>query len=256
MKGINEEYVFDLAGKDKRLDKRQADEFRKIELETNVIASAEGSAQVHLGNTNVIVGIKMSVGEPFADRPGEGVLMVGAELSPIADPEFEPGPPSIKAIETARVVDRTIRESKMVNLKDLCIKEKEEVWIVNVDIHVLNFDGNLIDASNLAAVAALSTVQMPKYEDGKINLKEKTGPLPVTAMPVSVTTTRINGKLFVDPSKEEEETTDAWMTVSIKEGGNICSVQKGGDDGFSVEELHKIFEFASAKNQEIRNALK
>ncbi len=256
MRSVGEEYIADLAEKGARMDGRKADEFRKIVLETNAINSAEGSAKIKLGETFVIAGIKLSVGEPFADRPDEGVLMVGAELTPIADPEFEPGPPDIRSIEVARVVDRTIRESKMIDLKGLCIKKGEEVWIVNVDLHVMNFDGNLIDASNLAAVAALATTQMPKYEDGKIKPDEKTGPLPITAMPISVTAVKINGKMFLDPTKEEENAADARLTVSMKEGGEVCSMQKGGKDGITAGELHQILELAGTKNKGLRSALK
>ncbi len=256
MRSITEEYVNSLAEKGARLDGRKADEFRKIVLETNAINSAEGSAKIRLGNTLVIAGVKLSVGEPFADKPGEGILMVGAELTPIADPEFEPGPPDIRSIEVARVVDRTIRESKMIDVKSLCIKEGEEAWIVNIDLHVMDFDGNLIDASNLAAVAALATTQMPKYEEGGIKPDEKTGPLPIIAMPISVTAVKINGKIFLDPTKDEENAADARLTVSVKEGGEVCSMQKGGKDGITVDELHQILELASTKNKELRTAFK
>lgn len=252
---ISEGYVHELAEKGMRLDKRKFDEFRAVKIETGVIKSAEGSAQVRLGNTTVIAGVKMSVGEPFDDKPDEGVLMVGAELTPLADPDFEPGPPDIRSIEVARVVDRTIRESKMIDLKALKINE-EAVWIVNVDLHVLDFDGNLIDAGNLAAAAALATTKMPKYEDGKINYDEKSGALPITTIPISVTTVKINGKLFIDPSKEEENAAGARLTVSIKKGGNVCSLQKGGIEGFAVEELQKILEIAGEKQEDLRAALK
>ncbi|MBI4167914.1 MAG: exosome complex protein Rrp42 [Candidatus Aenigmarchaeota archaeon] len=255
MMTISEGYVHELAEKGLRLDKRKFDEFRDVEIETNVIKSAEGSAQVKLGNTIVIAGIKMSVGEPFEDKPDEGVLMVGAELTPIADPDFEPGPPDIRSIEFARVVDRTVRESKMIDVKALKINE-EAVWIVNVDLHVMNFDGNLIDAGNLAAVAALATAKMPKYENGKVNYDEKSGALPITAMPISVTTVKINGKLLIDPTKEEENAADARLTVSIKNDGNICSLQKGGTEGFTVEELDKMLLIAAEKQENLRAALK
>ncbi len=244
-------YARELAEKGVRADKRKFDEFRNVEIETNLIKSAEGSAQVKLGNTVVIAGVKMSVGEPFEDKPDEGVLMVGAELTPLADPEFEPGPPDIKSIEVARVVDRTVRESKMIDVKALKINEKA-VWIINVDLHVMNFDGNLIDAGSLAAVAALATAKMPKYENEKVNYDERFGALPITAMPISVTSVKVNGKLFVDPTKNEENAASARLTVSMKNDGNICSMQKGGVEGFTVEELQKILQIADEKQKELR----
>ena len=162
-------YIENLVAKDKRTDGRKIDEFRKINIETGVIEKAEGSARVKLGNTEVIAGIKLDVGEPFPDKPDEGVLMVGAELSPLASPEFETGPPSETAIELARVVDRGIRESKAIETEKLVIKSKEKVWMVFADIHILNHDGNLIDASGISVMAALLNSKMPTYDGEKIN---------------------------------------------------------------------------------------
>ena len=158
---LKKNYINSLALTGKRMDGRKLDEFRKIEIETDVIHNAEGSARVKVGKSEVIAGIKMGTGEPFPDRADEGVLMTGAELSPLASAKFETGPPSEEAIELARVVDRGIRESHMIDLKKLCIKKGEKVWMVFVDMQIINHDGNLIDCASIAAVAALSNAKMP-----------------------------------------------------------------------------------------------
>jgi exosome complex RNA-binding protein Rrp42 (RNase PH superfamily) len=74
--------------------------------------------------------------------------MVGAELLPLSNPDFESGPPGIQAVELARVVDRGIRESKCLDFKKLCIKQGEKAWIILIDIVTLNDAGNLFDASS------------------------------------------------------------------------------------------------------------
>ncbi|OYT42106.1 MAG: hypothetical protein B6U78_02055 [Candidatus Aenigmarchaeota archaeon ex4484_224] len=94
-----EEYVKELIKNEKRVDGRKLDEFRKIEVEVGLIEKAEGSAIVSFGNTKVMAGIKMNVGQPFEDTPKEGILIVNAEFSPIAHEKFEPGPPGEDAIE-------------------------------------------------------------------------------------------------------------------------------------------------------------
>src|SRR4030067_1125763 len=108
---IQKQYVNNLASRKMRIDKRGQDEFRPITIETGVIFKAEGSARVKIGKTEVLAGVKLAVGTPYADSQDEGVLMVGAEFSPIASPDFEKGPPAEDAVELARVVDRGIRES-------------------------------------------------------------------------------------------------------------------------------------------------
>src|SRR3989344_7494439 len=112
MMAVDSELIRKMIERGKRLDHRPFDQYREMTIEAGIISSAEGSARVKLGNTEVIVGVKLGVGTPFPDTQDEGVLMVTAELLPLAHPDFESGPPGEDAIELARVVDRAIRESK------------------------------------------------------------------------------------------------------------------------------------------------
>src|SRR3989344_7191901 len=105
-----------------RFDGRKLTEYREILVEVGVAKNAEGSARVKIGETELIVGVKMEVAEPYPDIPDEGTMSVGAELLPLSNPDFELGPPGIEAIELARVVDRGIRESKCIDFKKLCIE--------------------------------------------------------------------------------------------------------------------------------------
>ena len=102
-------HIIKLFASETRLDGRKFTDYRPIKLETRVTNSAEGSARITMGNTDVLVGIKTEVMEPFPDTQDEGGIMVGAELLPLSNPDFELGPPSIQAIEIARVGDRCIR---------------------------------------------------------------------------------------------------------------------------------------------------
>jgi len=114
----------------KRFDNRKPDEFREITIETGVAKNAEGSARVKIGKTEVLVGVKMNIGEPYPDSPDKGNLMTTAELLPLSSPRIQLGRPGIESIELARVIDRGIRESKFIQLDKLCIKKGEKVWNV------------------------------------------------------------------------------------------------------------------------------
>ena len=255
---ILRDHVKNLASKGMRLDGRKMDDYREISVEVNPIYKAEGSARVKFGETDVIAGVKMEVGKPFPDKMDEGVLMVGAEFSPIASPDFETGPPSEEAIELARVVDRGIRESGTLDTKKLCIEAGEKVWMVMVDIHVVNHGGNLIDAAGLAAVVALQNAKMPEYdaESGKVNFEKKVKKLPVKYKPIPVTITKIGDALLVDPTIEEEEVSDTRLTVTIKDDGNITAMQKGGSVALSLEEIDQAFDIATRKSKELRKLIK
>ena len=142
-------HIIKLLNQGIRLDGRKLEEFRQpLTVEKGSFPQAEGSARVQIGNTDVIVGVKLETMAPYPDQPDKGSIMVGAELLPMARPDFESGPPSIDSIELARVVDRGIRESNAIDTKKLCIKEGELVWTVIIDIYPINDDGNIIDTTH------------------------------------------------------------------------------------------------------------
>ena len=279
---IKREYLVKLAKNGKRTDGRGFDEFRKIEIETGVVSKAEGSAKVKIGNTQVLTGIKMDVGEPYPDTPAEGVMTTAAELIPLASPDFEAGPPQADAIELARVVDRGVRESEVVEVDKLCIEPGEKVWIIFIDIHVLDYDGNLFDAASLAALAALFTTKIPVtrfLEEKDIdswqkkllelysapgvdeaiknkiqNIKEDF-PLPLKEPPISVTSVKYNNVVVLDPSLDEEEIADARLTVATDNNGDIRAMQKGLSGSFTKEEIQKVIKTSVDTGREIRNQL-
>ena len=255
MNNISKSYLSELLKKDQRMDGRKLDEYRKISIETGISKNAEGSARVKLGDTEVIVGIKMEVGTPYPESPDEGTIIVNTEMLPMANPDFESGPPSVESIELARVVDRGIRESKLINFKGLCITEGEEVWLVLIDIYTINDDGNLQDAAALAALAALRDAKMPAYEDKKIDYDKKKDPLPLQKETVETTFIKINDNIVVDPCLDEEKLLDARLTVATTKEG-ICALQKGGDNTFTIEDIDYILKIAKKKGDEIRKLLK
>lgn len=258
---IIKQHVEKLLIKDERLDGRKLDEFRKVEIEYGVSAkSAEGSARVKIGDTEVVAGIKMEIGTPYPDQPDKGTIMAGVELLPMSSPEFEPGPPSIKSIELARtVVDRGIRESGALDFKKLCIKEGEKMWMVIIDTYSIDDHGNLADALGLAALAALKDAKYPKYDEkqDKILYDEKTNKKVVlNELPIPITVIKIKDKFIVDPTIEEEKSMDARLTVTTTEDGRVCAMQKGGDSSLSAEDIEKMMDISVKKGKELRKLIK
>jgi exosome complex component RRP42 len=254
---VKQKQIAQLIAKGKRLDNRGATDYREIKIEQGIIERAEGSARVLLGKTEIMVGTKIETGEPFPDTPNEGVLTVNAELVPLASSTFEPGPPDENSIELARIVDRGIRESKVINLEKLCIEPGKKVFVVFVDVYVLNHDGNLIDASALAALAALINTKMPNYEveEGEVKIKSGYTPLPIRKHPITVTFAKINEKLIVDPWLEEEQVMDARLSMAIDDDDNICAIQKGCSGSIAPNQILEAAKIAKEKADEIRKKL-
>jgi len=254
---VKQKQIAELVANEKRLDSRKLSDYRETKLEQGIIERAEGSARVLLGKTEVVVGIKIEMGEPFADTPNEGVLTVNAELVPLASPRFEPGPPDENSIELARIVDRGIRESKAIDTAKLVIEPGKKVFVVFVDVYVLNHDGNLIDASALAAVAALMNTKMSNYEieDGEVKIKTGYQQLPIKKHPITVTCAKIGDKLVVDPLLEEEQVMDARISIAIDDDDNICAIQKGGSGYFEPKQVFEAAKIAKEKANQIRKKL-
>ncbi len=257
---VNQEAIRTLAGQDKRLDGRKMTEYRQpLIIETDISWTAEGSSRVQIGETVVMAGVKLSLDKPYPDTQDEGGIMINAELTPMSSPEYEPGPPGIKAIELARVTDRGIRESKALDLKKLCIKPGEKAWFVIIDIITLNDAGNLFDAAGLAALAALKVAKFPMVnpETGTIDYKKKTDKsLPLTKEPLPVTVYKLNGRLLVDPTAEEEKVCDARLTIASDATGTLSAMQKGGESPLSVDEISAMIDLATTKAKMLREELK
>jgi exosome complex component RRP42 len=251
MSQIKRDHILKLISEGKREDGRKLDEVRKIEIITGCIDSADGSARVKLGKTEVIAGVKIIPGTPYPDALADGVLTTGAEFIPMAHPSFESGPPGEDAIELARVVDRGIRESGMVDVKKLCIKEGEEIWMCFIDIYALDYDGNLFDASNIAAVCALKSAIVPNKQYGK----GENIPMPITCTPVSVTEVKIGNDLILDPNFDEEMISSARLTVTTDDNGNFRAMQKGGKGSITRDDLSICLDRAVEKGKEIRKII-
>jgi len=241
--------IVSLIKKGLRVDGRKLNEYREITIIPNYIAKAEGSAYAKIGGTLVIAGLKVGIGTPYPDTPNCGVITVNAEFVPFASPTFEPGPPDENAIELARVIDRSIRELKVIDLEKLAIIPGEKVYILWLDIYVFDHDGNLLDTSMLAAITTLLTARIPKAvikEDGKtVELnKEVSEPLPITNKVVTVSVGKVNGKFIVDPNIDEEQVLDCRLAISISEDGRIAGMQKMGSGTFALNEVIEAVKIA------------
>ncbi len=249
---LRREQMLEQYSQGKRADGRGLSDYRDLKIQVGTQIKANGSATVDLGYTRVVAGIKVSVGTPFPDTPDEGIIMVGAEVLPIASAYAEPGPPDEDSIELARVVDRGVRESHMVDLHKMVIEEGKKVYSIFIDVAVVSVDGNLLDATSYAVVAALATAKYKKMtlkEDKVVELEELSS-LPIQTIPVSVTTSKAGDFLLSDATTEEEAIQEARLTFAMA-NGQICAAQKGGQGSFSPEQVLKVLDIALLKSKDI-----
>jgi exosome complex component RRP42 len=255
---LRKQQMWEAISKGKRLDGRNLDDIRPLEIELDIIRKANGSAKVKLGNSEVIAGVKIETGEPFEGLENKGALIVSAEVLPTASPYIEPGPPDEETVELARVVDRGIRESEMINLDKLVLVPGKIVYTIFVDCSVINADGNLFDATSYAVVLALASSKVPIFEmqDGKVVHTGNNQDPPITTIPISITAIRIGEAVILDPTSEEEACMNARITITTNSNGDFTAIQKGSTGAFTVRQIKKAAETARIKGEEVRARLK
>ena len=251
--------IIELLEQGKRIDGRALDETREITIEIDAVPKANGSARVCIGDTVVVCGVKIQPDRPFPDMGDKGIFICTAELLPLSHPSVETGPPNPDVIELARVVDRGIRESHMIDTSQLVIEPNKSVVGVFADNVAVDYDGNLFDACSYAATAALLSSKTPKWtlqNDIPVLVEGAETQLPTTTIPVSVTMGKIAGTIVVDPNADEWDCMEARITITTNSDGNICALQKGGRGGFTLDEVVRCGETSIRIGAKIREKLK
>ncbi len=249
-----EEY---LAESGKRLDGREASDYRDIVVTDGISKNSASAVSVKIGKTEVIAGVHLALATPYPDSPDEGTFMTSAELHPMASQQYEMGRPGIESVELARVIDRGIRESSFIDFKGLCIEKGEKVWQVFVDLVAVNDDGNMLDAAGLAAIIALGRAKMPIYnkEEDKIEGYSEEGiPLNKEVLSFSMTFHKVGDKIVADVGREEEKISKFRLTVAMGDNEGeprITAMQKGKAGVISGEDLDLMLDLATNKWKEL-----
>jgi exosome complex component RRP42 len=247
-----------LRAEKKRLDGRAPEEFREIKVTDGVSKNSASGVEVSFGKTKVFAGVHLGLATPYPDSQDEGTFMTSAELHPMCGPRFDIGRPGIASIELARVIDRGIRESGLIDMKKLCIKEGEKVYQVFVDIVAINDDGNLLDVAGLAAIIALGRARMPVLDEEGERIEgysdsEKI-PLNKEALSFSMTFHKVGDVIVADPDFEEEEISKFRWTIAMgdnKGEPRITAMQKGKAGTISEEDMENVLNLAESKWKEM-----
>ncbi|KAI4599726.1 hypothetical protein KJ359_001462 [Pestalotiopsis sp. 9143b] len=222
-----------------RLDGRKFEQFRKLEL---TFGDQYGVSDVTLGKTRVLAKVSAEVTAPYPDRPFDGIFTITSELSPMASPAFEVNRPTETEVLLSRLLEKTVRRSNALDTESLCLVANQKVWSIRVDLHVLSHDGNLIDASCLAVVAALRHFRKPDTSiEGEVltvYTPAEREPVPLSWLhtPLCITFSFFgeDGEIvLLDTTQLEEQLRVSSCTISLNKHGEICQVAKLG--GTAVE---------------------
>ena len=146
-----------------RPDGRTLLKTRNTLISASMLRSTNGSAMVRLGNTSVLCGIRALVTEPREHEPHAGFCFPAVHLSNLTS--YAEGARRAAAREELGALIAAQMGSVLqgcIDLSRLSIHEGKAVWVLFVDIYVLEHDGNIFDACLLAALTALHSLSLPR----------------------------------------------------------------------------------------------
>ncbi|XP_008590672.1 PREDICTED: exosome complex component RRP45 [Galeopterus variegatus] len=240
----------------KRLDGRQTYDYRNIKIS---FGTDYGCCIVELGKTRVLGQVSCELVSPKLNRATEGILFFNLELSQMAAPAFEPGRQSDLLVKLNRLLERCLRNSKCIDTESLCVVAGEKVWQIRVDLHLLNHDGNIIDAASIAAIVALCHFRRPDVsvqgDEVTLYTPEERDPVPLSIhhMPICVSFAffRQGTYLLVDPNEREERVMDGLLVIAVNKHREICTIQSSGGIMLLKDQVLRCSKIAGVKVAEI-----
>merc|ERR1712000_539947 len=244
-----------------RVDNRKFDQCRPVLL---TFGDEFGVADVSFGKTRVLARTSAEVTVPYADRPFDGVFTITSELSPMVAPSIEPNRPTETEVLLSRLLEKTVRRSGALDTESLCLVAGQKCWSVRVDLHVLNHDGNILDAACLAVIASLRHFKRPETTlDGEVltvYTPAEREPVPLSWLhsPFCVTFSFYGEEgdiVLMDPTWLEEQLRVSSCTFSLNRHGEICQVSKLGGSAVDAPLLIQCAQTALSKSKEYTDLL-
>jgi ribonuclease PH len=216
-----------------RPDGRAADELRPVEIATGYLKTAEGSALITFGNTQVLctASVENSV-PPFLRNTGKGWVTAEYAMLPRATStrtprEVSKGRPSGRTHEIQRLIGRSLRA-----VVDLTLLGERSVIL---DCDVLQADGGTRVASITGAYVALAIAlnQLGKY---KALAKS-----PLTGAVAAVSVGMRKGEAILDLCYEEDSSAEVDANVVLTADGRFIEYQATAEHkSFDDEQMSRM----------------
>ncbi len=196
---------------------------RPVEIKTGVLATAEGSALIHVGNTQVLCAATVEDGvPPFLRNSGRGWVTAEYAMLPRATVKRTPrevtkGRASGRTHEIQRLIGRSLRA--VVDMSAL----GERTVIVDCD--VLQADGGTRTASITGGFVALALALRQLVDFGAIKI------MPVRDSLAAISVGLVRGVPLLDLCYEEDSQADVDMNVVMTGGGRFVEIQATAEHG-------------------------
>ena len=224
-------------GKLVRPDRRSPTDLRPLEIIPDYISSAEGSALMRLGETQVICTASIEDGvPPFLKGMGKGWITSEYAMLPRATSTRTPrevarGRPGGRTMEIQRLIGRALRA-----VTDLERLGERTVWI---DCDVIRADGGTRTASITGALVALGLAFRKLVE-----MKALTR-IPLRDYVAAISVGIVGGEILLDLSYAEDSNADVDMNVVMTGSGKLVEIQAAAEGRvFAVEDMTRLVDAA------------
>lgn len=239
---------------DLRNDGRKCEDYRHIDLEVGVLDNAHGSSRLRIGNSELLVGVKLELGKPSSSHPNEGCILFHIDCSPNATPQFQGRGGEDIASFIKSLLIRAYSNRRSINLRALCVVPAQDCWVVNVDVLILECGGNLMDAVSVAVKSALHNTAVPNLtviegDEGELEISLPDdpydgSPIDTTNCPLFVTLSKVKDRHIVDATMIEEACSLASAVFCILWDGKCTAVRKQGSGSLDPESIIEMIDTA------------
>ncbi|CAH8505034.1 unnamed protein product [Schistosoma margrebowiei] len=243
-----------------RMDGREPSEYRPLEIETNILSHATGSASIRIGETFIVCCVKMEVGKPSLTNIGEGRIEINVECYPTATHRCNEKAAS-ELEERLKTTLQSTYQSKFIDLSPLCIQRGRQCWVIYIDLLILEGAGNLLDASSLVVKAALlnatqsNSLLLSVFQNNSKSLEAEVHQFRGDMLPLFVTIHKIGKTYIIDASKEEEACSLSRLSLVIYPDGSIGSLEQDGCCSCQLESIVEMSQLATSVGKKLNHAL-
>ena len=237
---------------DFRTDGRSCEDYRHVELETGIISNANGSSKIRLGNSELLVSAKVELGIPVPQAPKEGRLEFHVDCSPNANPAFQGRGGKNISENICSILSRVYRNNTVLDFESLCVIPQKQCWVIHIDILILEYGGNILDAISIAVKAALHNTGIPNIkvtagDEGEEEMHLPDDPLDVVYIstsncPVLVTLSQLGNRHIVDATSEEESCSSASVVIGVTRRGHTVGIRKLGNGSLDPESINEMID--------------
>lgn len=227
-----------------RIDNREADCLRKIEIEKDFNIHAEGSVLISVGNTKVICTATVVEKVPmFLKNKGKGWLTAEYSMIPRAtgernQREAAKGKLGGRTMEIQRLIGRALRAA--IDL------EKLGERTVTIDCDVIQADGGTRTTSITGGYIALALAVKKLMANGLIAEN------PLISNVAAISVGMLNGTALLDLNYVEDSEASVDMNVIMNGKGEYVEVQGTGEEAtYTRKELNILLDLAEKGINEI-----